>query len=165
MPVSTPTLKSLLDLPEDRREPMSRRLTEAFVKLTIMEHDGGEIACPVDWMDPATGILAPMRDDSSLQILCERMLGRSPGTRVTLAAATLVLSMCQTPGQVVMWAYAFHLLHRQLGRTVGMVELAAAFPVGFPSDAGYSDVWVAQKGFTLGKGDVDNALDQEEPWR
>jgi hypothetical protein len=162
--MNVPPLKSILDLPETSREPMSRKLTETFARLTIAENDGSEVANPIDWADPAKGMLAPMKDDASLLILCGRMAERSPTTRVSVAAVMLVLCMCDRPGKVVLWAHALHVLHHRLNALIGTEQLAFAFPYGFPTEQGYHEIWLAQKGEALGLPEVDNALDHEEPW-
>lgn len=70
----------------------------------------------------------------------------------------------QTPNiaTAVMWAYTIAEETRLHG-SFSMEELAHGFPVGFPTDAGYHEHWVAQKGHSLGE-KFDNWLDRTEAW-
>jgi len=68
----------------------------------------------------------------------------------------------QHPAKLTMFAYAFYLISKKVGREVQMQDFSDFFPMGFPSEFEYRMVWESQK-------DPDcqnsNFLDTEGAWQ
>jgi hypothetical protein len=154
---STPTrpvLRSMLDVPESEREPMSERATKWFMMSTLRENE--------DEMFTAD-FAAPFGFPG--QILSKRLSQPGRETPITQAVAVFVLLSCNSPGLVVLWALMLYRLHRKnAGLPVTMQSLAFAFPMGFPTAAAMGALWDSQKGYSNNLPDVDNLIDDPTYW-
>lgn len=78
------------------------------------------------------------------QILENRL--KVMGVPLKFPALLLVWSLCEGHvGNASIWAAGLSRLHRNLGKPLGIKELAEAFPVGFPTPARMGALWSMQK--------------------
>jgi len=87
-----------------------------------------------------------LEESLGYQIFTKRL--EAAGTEVTLPLAMFLVSLCDSPGKVVLWAYTVQVIKvsREIeGRPVKMEDLAEVFPWGFPTEKGYEEAWEEQK--------------------
>lgn len=147
------TIESFLDVDHVDCEPMGEELCKIFVEATLLEMSGKG--------RPLTKEIAEEIGPIA-QILWGRLqLAETP---VTLGVGLVVsLDSEGVPGNAVMWAYTLNRLHKRTGKLIKLMDLALAFPIGFPTEAARQRLWTAQKGTREDM--VDNWLDQMEPWQ
>jgi len=145
-------VKSLLDVPENQRDRMSQAAAELFVNATMAEMMGqaGE---------PFDGACAAKLGAIG-QIMWQRL--QWADAKITVAVGIFLAWLAEgNPGNAVMWAYTMTRLYQKLGRTITTADLAGAFPMGFPTEAGRLAIWDGQKG----DGPFGNLLDLRETWQ
>lgn len=69
-----------------------------------------------------------------------------------------------SPGKAVMWAHTLKEIHKKIDKTITINSISLNFPLGFPSEEGYSYVWNSQKGRSQNI-EVDNVLDTNMAWK
>lgn len=140
-------------------EPMSEKLTDMFLKCTIMEKQLKEQG-KTDYFN------AEIAEQTGFagQVFWKRLeyyanVAEKPVPQITVGAAIIALMQCTNPGSCVMWAFTFNRMFLENGgKPVDMTAIAYAFPIGFPTETGLSEIWDAQKGKNWGE-PVDNMLD------
>jgi hypothetical protein len=159
-------VKSLLDAfdlkGKDETAPMTKDQTDIFIRAFLQERH-------LNKQEPFAGVeslsqafQAVVKDDFGMKLLISRL---SPETKITFTSMLFLLTLCDGPGHVVMWAYTLHRLSQKLGgKLITLSVLAEEWPVGFPTDAQYKACWFAQKGMNAGVDGVDNLLDRQEFW-
>jgi hypothetical protein len=139
--------------------PMSKEDSKSFMQLYMMELRRDTTVDELLVLDDTVA-----REIGPLcQIFHARLATCSPGTHVSaLLAAWLCHLSKGSPGNAIMWAYAMHRMAINFpeGSLLNMSRWTQAFPMGVPSEDGYSRVWGAQKG---AKG--HNRLDDPLVWR
>lgn len=86
------------------------------------------------------------------------------GIEVTLPLAMFLVSLCDSPGNVVMWAYTVNVIRvaRNIEGPVTVSDFAEAFPMGIPTDEGLQKAWEEQK---VNDGSMTgNLVDNFENW-
>lgn len=88
-------------------------------------------------------------------------LSRSKFLRIDAGLAIMLVSLSGgIPGNLVLWSWTMHVIHQtRPGRVLTLLDFSDYFPLGVPSDAGYSEVWSAQKFQGA------NVLDLLETWK
>ena len=142
--------KSLLDVPEAQRAPMSREVSEVFVRLTFADREAEDMPIAKAWEE--------LRGTASQTHILVGRLTDASDILVRVPTLLFVSYLCATPGRCVLWAYTLAVLTRDLGRAVRVSDLADRFPWGFPTDEGCLAIWDAQKQ------DRGNHLDSPEVW-
>lgn len=98
------------------------------------------------------------------QVLERRLAVMSPETRISFGVAVVLTYHCKgNPGRAVLWAYTMHRMALDYGTDamITMAELTNAFPMGFPTDRAFMELWDGQKSHTE---ESDNLLDVKETW-
>jgi len=143
---------SLLDA--KKVQAMDDETSHTFLQLCLMEqHLDGAKEGHLD---------RELREKSFLyQVLVKRLEVCSPKSKFSIPLLAFVSTIGDRPGTIVMWAYTLHMMATQLAepRMVKLEDLAKVFPMGFPTEEEYEQVWDGQKGE---KG--INLLDVEETW-
>lgn len=82
------------------------------------------------------------------------------GLVTTPGLAAFIVSMCKSPGEVVMWAVVLRRMQVTHGGPVTIDKLCSVFPFGFPSRQDMGNLWDQQK-FPAGQQPIgpDNILD------
>lgn len=80
---------------------------------------------------------------------------------ITFDAFLLVLSLCSSPGEVVMWSYTLHRLFEKTKSLITIAVLANEWAYGFPTQETMKKFWDSQK--CPGKR-PDNLLDYASTW-
>jgi len=76
-------------------------------------------------------------------------------TQYDKALLVFVLTLCESPGLVVLWCYTLHLMAAELGRAATINDFCTQFfPMGVPTEKALEAAWDAQKGT-----ECDNRLD------
>jgi hypothetical protein len=89
----------------------------------------------------------------------ERRLAACTTAKITKGLAVLVVIMSNgNPGNLVMWAYTFHKMNK--GQVLTINDFANEFPMGVPSEEGFSAVWDSQKNSVNG----GNLIDDVKNW-
>src|SRR5262245_56794777 len=126
-------VKSLLDT--KKIEPMSREMTELFLKATMLDMQKPEpftekVAAEMGWLG---------------KILYSRL--QAYGGECTVAVAVIVGMLSKgSPGNVVMYAFTLARISKLTEKIVDTKELSLRFPWGFPTEEGLLEIWDAQKG-------------------
>ena len=141
-------LKSLLDFSE-RRE-MTKGESETFLMCSMSEQQNGP-GLPEGKEEPQF---------ASYQILSNRLEWAQ--VEVSFWVKLFLSTLCSSPGNCVLYAYACADIYHRQGRSVTMTELANAFPMGFPTDKALQDCWEAQKHPAKR---IDNGYDRLEYWQ
>jgi len=102
---------------------------------------------------------------SSLQYRIIRTRMMNMADRITPALAVFVASICDRPGNAVMWAYTLCCMAAKKPdkEAVDIMDWTMEFPTGVPTDEAYRAVWESQKGHNIGE-KFDNWLDNSENW-
>jgi hypothetical protein len=127
--------RGLLEATEDERAQMDKTICTLFINCSMTERCGD---------DEATKKMV----DHFYKLPTFRLLNsRIEAAKVPVSPAVQVLcsAMCLNPGAASMWAYTLNQLAHEIGKPVGMGELAEAFPFGFPTEEGLDRLWDAQK--------------------
>lgn len=157
MTTQTIDLKTLLDVPDRHRRPMTNDESEMFIRCAMVDQNGpGETARA---LRERVGI-APV----VLRILIDRVAAAAPETSLHLAPIVFLARFCDDPGTCVLWAFYAVKRTQSLRRALTMRDLAVDFGNGFPTEEGYGAAWDAQKGVRHGIAGVDNLLDTRAPW-
>ena len=138
--------------------PMTREQTELMMRVYLREMDAPPVAFDFLHEDKWDATMAKM---FAFQVFQRRIAINAPDTQMTLGVMLFVLSMCDRPGQVVMWAYTMHRLYQREKSLITMAVLCCAFPFGFLSEEGEHVAWDAQK---RRGGFGDNGVDKAEYW-
>lgn len=150
-------IPSLLDT--TKVSPMSKELTEMFLKCTMMEAHlirEGKLDYFTSDIAKEMGFMGKM-----LWVRMKAYAGDNPMPQVTVGATIVAAMQCKNPGTAVMWAFTLNRMFQVDKKPVDMKVLANAFPVGFPTDEGLEEIWVAQKGKEWGE-QCDNLLDNPD---
>jgi len=100
-------------------------------------------------------------DHFCFQVMSKRL--QASGQKVQLPTMLFLASLCQTPGDAVMWAYTLCDIAERLNvEFVGLHELTQMFPDGFPTDTARLACWDAQKDSNA---PIGNAMDDMTSWR
>ncbi len=143
--------RSLLDVPEAQREPMSRDVSGVFIQMSFADRESEDMLIAKAWED--LGGKSPQTT-----ILVGRLAKAVPDISVRVPTLLFVSYLCSSPARCVLWAYTLAVLTRELGHAVQIGDLAWRFPNGFPTDEGCLGIWDAQKGSR------GNRLDFAENW-
>lgn len=134
-------MRSLIEFKNVR--PMSDDESRAFVQCVMAEKK--EIPAPSDLLE-----------SFGYQVIRKRLdIGEIPVSDWAIAFLTL---LCDTPGKLVMYAYACVEVYRNIRRKVTLEDTAEVFPMGFPKDEALNECWDSQKV------EDGNLLDKREPW-
>ncbi len=144
------TPKKPKTLLEAKTEPLTEEATRLYLSCVMGDAQHGDDAIPEDY------------DGSQAHNIVQKRLDAA-GADVSRWVVSFVATMCQSPGDCVLWAHALKTLGNKVGR-VDMQELTNAFPMGFPSESERRSCWDSQKGYNLGLEKVDNYLDTKEAW-
>lgn len=138
--------------------PMSRELSETFIKCTLAEAafshaNGGKVDLLKKEMADQMGFPG--------KLLWSRLISYGEGkpVEVSVGVTIVVISQCQTPGLVVLWAFTLNRLGKMTGKPVDIQVLSNTFPMGFPDEKGEDEIWDAQKGVNWGENASENMLD------
>lgn len=140
-----------------RLRPMTDEESMVLIDLTFAELRKGEISDAV-------------KKTVIYQIIEARLAqtGRPAGQVANSFVRTLCTVLSESrPGTAVLWAYTLKQIRDETGAPVTLESFTDPmyFGYGVPTEDFYHEVWLSQKGFTLGHDDVDNWLDTAEPWR
>lgn len=151
---------TLTAVPESLRRPMTPEESAMFFKMTMTP----------DFIATPDGIEEALGEQGmaifAIAVMIKRLQNVKPLSNYSLNAILFVTSLCDSPGKVVMWAYTLAEETRK-GGVCNMSALVDLFPHGFPTDAGYSQIWDAQKLSREERGDGwnDNWLDTQAAWQ
>ncbi|PZU95550.1 MAG: hypothetical protein DI527_00650 [Chelatococcus sp.] len=155
--MNTPTaLRTTLDIPAPKRRPMTRDESEAFVRVALWDKQVESV--PIEQLAATFGETAPF----AVAVMLGRLSIFAPGMQVREPTLLFLVTICDTPGNVTMWAFYLVRRTRQLGRAVSVVDLAKDFPFGFPTSEAMRELWDEQKGEPGSR--VDNRLDDPSEW-
>lgn len=158
MHVQITPLRSTLDIPADKRRPMTSDESETFVNVYFMDREAKA--------EPIEQLAEKMQQAGSMPFGVELMMKRlavfAPSLAVREPVLLFLVSISDSPGQVVMWAFYLVRRTRQLGRAISIDDIAQDFPLGFPTTDAMSELWDEQKGAPATR--IDNRLDQIEEW-
>jgi hypothetical protein len=139
-------MKSLLDVPNDERVPMTQEESEIFIKCCLAEKEKPDAPFEINDKTPF------------LMRIMDSWLAHTE-TQVTFWTALFVAMLSRTPGDVVMWVYTLNLLQKKNNKKVDTMDLAIAFLWGFPTEEGRNKIWKSQK-----TENGTNLLDKAETW-
>ena len=127
-----------------------------FVRLFTGMEDGKalDLQNPV-WRVKEIGGLVPAR------IFVGRLAEFAPNVKISEALAVLIVSLCKSPGECVMWAYTLFRMSQKRDRFITIQEWTEDFPDGIPTDDEMRRIWKLQKSSVPGQ---DNLLDRKETW-
>lgn len=152
------TVKTLVSVPETKRDRMTEVQTRMMIMLLLLDKE--ETLVPATKLEEE--LLKLFHEDVVksffVQVMIKRLL-LTPDTFV-YSPLTLMMAMAVTPnvGTAVMWAYTIFDETRRAPLT--LTRLIDLFPMGFPTDEGYHEVWDSQKGYLQNPPEkVDNILD------
>lgn len=93
------------------------------------------------------------------QVLYKRLVVCST-VKVTKGVALLVAQLSEgNPGNIVMWTYTLHSMMKDgIKHMITMNDFVNVFPHGVPTEAGYHEIWDAQKNGGA------NMLDDKSNW-
>lgn len=152
-------VKSYLDVPHSKRAPMTNYQSELYLKCTFID------------MAPKRPLFEECHA-KELGIIGQIIWSRlnhadkihSRQTKVSAPAALFLTELSDgVPGRAVMWAYTLF----QMGKKYDVIDckaLGMEFPLGFPTEDGFIEVWDGQKGHAHGQNTRDNLLDGEWEW-
>lgn len=142
---------------------MTHEESETFLTLLINELEKQD--------DYFKFINKQLQDDAVFQYLV--MVNRleafkqnfSPTLDIGIPVLVFLSSICDSPGQIVMWAHTLNEMFVKLGHKVTLSDFAKEFPMGIPIDEEYRRVWDLQKRIpepgTIGG---DNLIDDFTQW-
>lgn len=135
--------------------PMNEEMGILFAEACMRELLPGEIPVFDEAIAQSLGFAA--------QVMERRLTVMSPKTHISLGVAVMLSYLCKgNPGRAVLWAYTMHRLSAKHDwKMITMTELAHAFPIGFPTDKAFMELWDSQKSNVA---DSDNLLDVAETW-
>lgn len=156
-------LRTLLDVPEAQRRPMTKDESSLFVQICMLQAaEQDEVLTASDLRSRIVADNAPF----GVQLLALRLGLGGDALRFSYPTVCFLASISRNAAGAVMWAN--YLVHRtrQIGKPITTAELADDFPFGFPGDEGCLSVWDAQK---VRPGDpaspTDNCLDAAWAWQ
>ena len=123
-------------------QEMSKQLAAMFIQISM--------GIPKD--APLDDIIARSEGDFGVGVLAGRV--KAIDLDITGQAFALVRILCDSPGSLVMWAFAlrsWQLRHGNRQVTMDTISMDL-FPMGFPTERALSEAWDAQKteeGFNL----------------
>jgi hypothetical protein len=132
------------------REPMDDDTGKLFISATFQELAGPS-------SENLKDLEQECRKDFGYNVFLDR--AESLDLKITTYAGIFIASLCQSPGEAVMWAHG--LRAQQIKKNLPEIDmgvLSEIFPFGFPTREGLNSVWDNQKGHFLGV-PVDNLLD------
>ena len=141
-------IKTLLDA---ETEEMTPEQSESFLKCLLSEKQHGEDPIPEDFDGSPTHNIMAARIKAS-------------GAEVSRWVIAFLATMCDSPGDCVLWAHACKCMFGKDKEKLTMSLLADHFPLGFPNKEEARTCWDSQKGYNLGLEKVDNYLDTKEAW-
>lgn len=154
-------LLTLLDVPEAQRRPMTREVSEAFIRCSL----GSRAEPPRSADEIAADIGKHGRLPAQLAILSGRLRAAGPDMRFSTSAVLFLASLCASPGRCVLWAHYLVTRTRDTDAIVDVERLATDFPNGFPTDEGALAIWDAQKRRRDEPAGPENCLDSVWAWR
>lgn len=132
-------IKSLLDVPEEKRVPMTQKDTEIFAKCFLMELNMKDQKADMEFKEEEANQFGRLA-----LVLFKRL--HYAGTKVSAATALFVTHYSQgSPGNAVLWAWTLHQMWLKQNRIVNLQDLAESFPFGFPTEEAIGEIWDAQK--------------------
>lgn len=148
-----PSIPSLLDVPQTPQTcpPMNKDQTNIMLQLIFSDMDK-----EVEFSAENAELFG-----FSAKVMHERL--KMSGTKVTFPCATMAVSLCQSVGDVVLWAYTLNRMFAKKKSIITISDLCQYFPMGFPTKEEMDKIWNAQKGYNNNV-KVDNIIDQMEVW-
>lgn len=147
-------LQNWKGLAEGKQSPLTKQQSEVLIHLTFATEEA------------AQEILDSMSDLFATQVFTKRLQAYNPKVLELIdpKVIILVLSLCSSPGDCVMWAYTLvHLLSRRDWKPLMLDDWVDAFPMGVPDKEESHRIWDHQKGWAH-KIKVDNLLDDFGYW-
>jgi len=135
--------------------PMTEDETGMFLQCIMMEQSGFKRGQDEE-------IEKGLESSLGYKIFDKRI--QAAGLDVTLPLVMFLVSLCENPAHVVMWAYTLNVIKATKGiegRPVATEDFANAFPMGIPTEDGYKTSWNEQK--QTGE-PVGNSVDNFENW-
>lgn len=137
-------------------EPMSKEMSMLFADACVRELSSEKIPFLDEALAKSMGF--------SAQVLERRLAVMSPETRISAGVGAVLAYHCRgNPGRAVLWAFTLHRMAIDCGGDIliTMTELAETFPMGFPTDKAFAELWDGQKSSAA---QSDNLLDVKEIW-
>lgn len=134
-------------------EPMSMRVTEIFLAMTLADQG----RTPKEEESIAKALVA---DNAPMQFRIFKAHADRIGLKTTTALWGFIAATQPSPGNIVMYVHALRRYQQLNGeRQLEMLDVANAFPEGFPTNL--EELWDAQKRSAeeIGTGWGDNYLD------
>lgn len=162
------TLISFLDLDPEHIEPMSEEDSMVFLSLAMTDQPNPTFH---EFMDN-TGLIEEIPKEVTQHLSVRILESRTKGlVDFSTNCGMWIATICDTPGDAVMWAYTLACLKANrvdadpiMEDVITIRALGEIFPYGFPTKKGREIVWEQQKGYTHGVNTVDNFLDRKEIW-
>ena len=119
-------------------EAMDQKGSEVFLSLCMAEMNGDRAH--------ATAAITDFEEKSWVfKVMISRLTALSEA-EISPWALMLIGSMLDTPAKAVLWAYTLDLIYVDNGRKEVTIDTVTKhFPMGFPTEAAYCEIWNSQK--------------------
>lgn len=159
-------MKSYLDTPRDRQQPLNK---EAFTALYVLGRREAMIGVRAyDYNIPLAEQLPEVNPEVAkateesigFRILTSRL--KPHGVKITPLTLAFLTLLCENPGKCVVWAFTIFCATKRRPETVYALEhFCDDFPFGIPDETYQREVWEAQK---APHAPLGNLLDIAEDW-
>lgn len=147
-------LKDMRDAYNIEHAPMTNTESETFIKATFLDMQVKE---PFNAEDVA-------RMEYGLATILFRRTQYVHDVTLSKGLAIFTLAISDRPGTIVLWAYTYHQMYRELGRMVTIDDFANVFPMGIPTEKAMEQIWEDQKAYTRGEKSNRNLIDDKVNW-